>query len=289
MKDILNGIVDMHVHNGPSAVKRKYNTAEFCIQADKAGYKAFINKDHYYPSMMTAIQTNLLLEGKVKTKVYGGLVLNNSVGGINLKAVDIACQMDAKYLSLPTISAASHIKHYEGFKFPGFSPSVVEEVPIHFIDDKGNLTPEIEKLLQYLAKKENAPILATGHGNKEELDAVVNRAYELGVKLYLHHPYFGFDAKTEYIEGWAKLGAYVEITALWFLLEGEKSYGVLSDLFSMVPMEQLVLTSDLGQPDFEPPTEGMYRFIEILAKEFNITEDQINLIGKETPSKLMGI
>lgn len=90
MREILNGIVDMHVHNGPSTASRKYNTAEFCIEADKAGYKAFITKDHYFPSVMTAIQTNSILEGIVKTRAYGSLILNNSVGGNTLKAVDVA-------------------------------------------------------------------------------------------------------------------------------------------------------------------------------------------------------
>ena len=223
MREILNGIIDMHVHNGPSTAPRKYNTAEFCLEADKAGYKAFITKDHYFPSVMTALQTNSLLEGKVKTRAYGSLILNNSVGGITLKAVDVACAMDVKYLSLPTLSSANHIEFYKGKKFPGESKFMtIEETPICLIDKKGNLTPEIESLLQYLARKEFAPVLATGHGSREEIDAVVNRASELGVKVLLNHPYYGFDAQTRFVEGWARLGAYVELTAVWFLLEGNR-------------------------------------------------------------------
>jgi hypothetical protein len=290
MREILKGIVDMHVHNGPSTAARKYNTAEFCLEADKAGYKAFITKDHYFPSVMTAMQTNSLLEGKVKTKAYGSLILNNSVGGIALKAVDVACAMDVKYLSLPTLSSANHIEYYKGRKFAGESMLLtIEETPISLIDKKGNLTPEIENLLQYLSRKERAPILATGHGSREEIDAVVNRASELGVKILLNHPYYGFDAQIKFVEGWAKLGAYVELTAVWFLMQGSKSYGVISDLLSKIPMEKFVLDSDLGQAKNESPVDGLYRFIEILMQEFKVTEQQINLIGKETPSKLMGI
>ena len=290
MKEILNGIIDMHVHNGPSTAARKYNTAEFCIEADKAGYKAFITKDHYFPSVMTAMQTNSILEGKVKTRAYGSLILNSSMGGINLKAVDVACAMDVKYLSLPTISSANHIEFYKGRKFPGESKSMtIEETPISLTAKNGNLTPEVESLLQYLSQKEFAPVLATGHGSKEEIDAVMNRAAELGVKILLNHPYYGFDAQPQFVEAWAKLGAYVELTAVWFLMEGSKSYNVLSELFSRVPMEQFVLDSDLGQANLESPIDGMYRFIEILMNEFKITEEQINLIGKEIPSKLMGI
>ncbi len=124
---------------------------------------------------------------------------------------------------------------------------------------------------------------------KEEIDAVVNRASELGVKVLLNHPYYGFDAQTRFVEGWARLGAYVELTAVWFLLEGSKSYGVLSDLFSRIPMEKFVLDSDMGQANLESSIDGLYKFIEILMREFKLTEQQINLIGKETPSKIMGI
>jgi hypothetical protein len=165
----------------------------------------------------------------------------------------------------------------------------IEENPIYFIDKNGNLTPEIENLLQYLAGKEYAPVLATGHGSREEIDAVIYRASELGVKILLNHPYYGFDAQTRFVEEWAKQGAYVELTAVWFLLEGTKSYGVLSDLLSRIPLEKFVLDSDMGQANLESSIDGLYKFIEILMQEFKLTEQQIDLIGKEIPSKLMGI
>ena len=123
----------------------------------------------------------------------------------------------------------------------------------------------------------------------EEIDAVVNRASELGVKILLNHPYYGFDAQTKFVEGWAKLGAYVELTAVWFLMQGSKSYGIIADLLSRIPIEKFVLDSDLGQAKNESPVDGLYRFIEILMQEIKVTEQQINLIGKEIPSKIMGI
>lgn len=49
MREILNGMIDMHVHNGPSNAKRLFNTGAFCIEADKAGYKAFITKESLFP------------------------------------------------------------------------------------------------------------------------------------------------------------------------------------------------------------------------------------------------
>lgn len=51
-REILKGFVDMHVHAGPSIAVRKVDAAEMLFQAEEAGYKAFLVKDHYFPTMM---------------------------------------------------------------------------------------------------------------------------------------------------------------------------------------------------------------------------------------------
>lgn len=288
MRELLNGIIDMHVHNGPSNAKRLFDTGEFCREADSAGYRAFITKDHYFPSMMTAAQANSLLEGRTQVKAYGSLILNNSVGGINLKAVDAACQLDCKYLSLPTISAGNHIDFYQGKSFPGSAALSVPEKPLAFLTEAGGLVPEIESLLQYLAQKEKAPVLATGHGSREEQDAVIRRAAELGVRILVNHPYYGFDARVEDIADWARLGAFIELTAVCFI-HNDKFHDFLGKLIEQVPMEQFVLDSDMGQADLESPVEGVYQFIQLLMKKFGLSEKEINLIGKENPAKLMNL
>jgi hypothetical protein len=295
MREILQGCIDMHCHNGPSNVNRLFDTGAFAIEADKAGYKAFITKDHYFPSMMTAMQANALLEGKVKTKAYGSLILNNSVGGICLKAVDAACAFDVKYLSLPTISAANHIRYYQGRPFPGSKGMVLDENPIEMVDTGGNVTTDVEALLQFLSRIENAPVLATGHGSREEQDAVVRRGTELGVPILVNHPYYGFDVRLEDLERWAGLGAYIELTAVCFLPGSGGvpgfcgNHAFMEKLFERVPIERFVLDSDLGQPKALSPIEGVYQYMLILMKDYGLTEDQINIISKKTPAKLMHI
>ncbi len=293
MRDLLEGYVDIHVHNGPSNVQRLFNTGEFAIEADKVGCRAFITKDHYFPSMMTAIQSNSLLEGKVSTKAYGSIILNNSVGGINLKAVDAAVALGAKYVSLPTISAANHIRYYEGRQFIGAKGMLVDETPIHELDENGNLTQEVEDLLQFISKLEKPPILATGHGSREEQDAVVRRGRELGVPILVNHPYYGFEVHAEDIIRWAGLGAYIELTAISFL-PGKKTaadfvgnHDFLQKLFSNIPVEQFVVDSDMGQKIFESPVNGVYTFLKILMDEYGFSKDEIDTMAKRTPAKLM--
>lgn len=295
MREILQGYIDMHVHNGPSNVKRLYNTGEFAIEADKVGCRAFITKDHYFPSIMTAIQANSLLEGKVKTKAYGSLILNNSIGGICLKSVDAACALDVKYLSLPTISAANHIEYYKGRSFVGSKGMILDEKPIVMIKEDGSPSDEVEELLQYLSKLEKPPVLATGHGSREEQNAVVTRGAQLGVPILVNHPYYGFDARLEDIVRWAELGAYIELTAVTFLPDKNVPPGFVGDhafmekLYERVPIDRFVLDSDMGQQIFESPVEGVYKFIEVLMNDYGFTEQQINTIIKDTPAKLMYI
>lgn len=295
MREILQGYIDMHVHNGPSNVRRLFDTGEFAMEADKVGCRAFITKDHYFPSIMTALQANSLLNGKVKTCAYGSLILNNSIGGICLKAVDAACALDVKYISLPTISAANHIQYYNGRPFPGSKGMILEEQPIIMVTKDGSPTDEVEALLQFLSKLEKKPVLATGHGSREEQDAVVRRGAELGVPILVNHPYYGFDVRLEDLEKWAALGAYIELTAANFLpgayippgFVGNRTF--MEKLYARVPVKQLVIDSDMGQAVVESAVEGIYKFLKILMEEYRFTEAQINTMIKETPAKLMNL
>lgn len=293
MRELLEGYIDMHVHNGPSNVDRLFNTGEFALEADKVGCRAFITKDHYFPSMMTALQANSLLEGKVRTKAYGSLILNNSIGGINLKAVDAACALGVKYISMPTISAANHIRYYAGRSFIGAKGMVLDETPICWVKEDGSLTEDAEGVLTFLSKLDEAPVLATGHGSREEQAAVVNRACELGVPVLVNHPYYGFDARAEDLIAWAKRGAYIELTAITFLPDKKTPLGFVGDLafmqelFQNIPIDHFVIDSDMGQRIFESPVEGIYKFAQVLMNDYGFKKEELDVMLKQTPAKLM--
>ena len=51
-RDILKGILDIHVHAGPSVANREVDAADMLKQAVAAGYRGFLVKDHYFPSCM---------------------------------------------------------------------------------------------------------------------------------------------------------------------------------------------------------------------------------------------
>ena len=96
MREILQGAIDLHVHAGPSVAIREVDAGDMLKEAVEAGYRAFVIKDHYFPTMMSATLVEKHQGGT--TKVFGGIALNNSVGGINVKAVDAAYGMGAKFV-----------------------------------------------------------------------------------------------------------------------------------------------------------------------------------------------
>ena len=55
------------------------------------------------------------------------------------------------------------------------------------------------------------------------------------------------------------------------------------------PLEQMILDSDMGQRGNGSPVEGMYRFIRLLMDKFGLSEEDINLIAKTNPAKLLGV
>ena len=199
------GLIDLHVHAGPSVMPRELDGVDMYKEAVAAGYSAYVIKDHYFPTMMSAENISRHMDDG-KCKVYGGLALNNSVGGLNLKAVDAACALGAKIIWMPTVSALRHkIMHSgHGLAFPGSKGMSVEEKTIMYLDDNGELQQEVKDILAYLSNKPDV-ILATGHGSRDEIDKLIREAVNTyGLRrILVNHPHSMIGASMDDIEAWA--------------------------------------------------------------------------------------
>ena len=286
-REILKGFIDMHVHAGPSVAAREVDAADMLREAQAAGYAGFLVKDHYFPTMMGAKMVEQHF-GNGSCKVYGAIALNNSVGLFNLKAVDAARQMGAKIVYFPTVSTKKHIDDHSKTHFVGAGNSTIEEKPVVYVDEKGEMLPEAVEVLRYMAEYDM--VLGTGHGTLWEVDHLINKAMELGVKrILVNHPHYNVGASLEDMRRWASMGAYIEINACVF--KGGSSLGNVDDEFASEIIKacephHIILDSDLGQNGNGSPVEGMYQFICLLMERFGITEEQINLMGKTNPTLL---
>lgn len=287
--ELLKGVLDIHVHAGPSVASRELDAADMLKEAEAAGYRGFLVKDHYFPSMMGCqmIQRHL---GNGSVEIFGSLCLNNAVGVFNLNAVDAAYGMGAKMIYFPTVSSKNHIDAHKG-GFAGAGNMSVPETPVVYVDEKGELLPEAVRVLEYMAEKNIA--LGTGHGSAREIDALVRTAVKAGVKkILVNHPHFHIGATYRQMREWAALGAYIELNVCVFS-EGSKlgplPTSVLEEMLREVPRDRMVLDSDMGQRGNGSPVEGMYRFMRLMMDRFGVTKEEIDVMAKKNPAILMGL
>lgn len=288
---LLKGAIDLHIHAGPSVVPREVDAAEMMLEAIEAGYQAFVIKDHFFPTVITAntVQQHI---GNGSVKIYGGIALNNSVGGLNLRAVDVACAMGAKFVWMPTISSKHHIiSHSHGLKFPSSQGLKLEEEPITYVNEEGELDGRVTQILDYISGSDM--ILGTGHGSLKEVDTLVSTASRMGIKrILVNHPQYMIGAAFADIVRWASMGAYIELNATVFVPESKFATVAVEDAVKVikeVDKSHLILDSDYGQKNNGSPVAGLKRFIDILVNQYSVSEDDIVRMVKINPAKLLGL
>ena len=288
-REILKGILDIHVHAGPSVANREVDAADMLREAVVAGYRGFLVKDHYFPSCMgvNMVQKHCDANG---VEIYSSMALNNAVGLFNCMAVDAAINMGAKIIYFPTVSSKNHIDHHKG-SFVGAGKMSVPEVPVVYVDEDGVMDPAAVEVLKLIAEKD--VVLGTGHATAWEVDHLVEKAVELGVKrILVNHPHFHIGATYEQMTKWAEMGAFIELNVCVFTSGsklGSLDDQVIADMLKAVPLERMILDSDLGQRGNGSPVEGMYRFIRLLMDKFGLSEADIDLIAKKNPAALLGV
>ena len=175
----MKGVIDMHVHTNPDLRTRAYDDFELCDAAVRVGARAIVIKTHLGSTVNRAYLTNRYNErvnGNNDFTMFGAIVLNRCVGGINPVAVENALKLGAKVVWLPTSSARNHLQ-----KLGKPADDCVDVVK------DGQIVPELRKVLELV--KQYDVVLGTGHISVDEIFTVVKAAREMGVKmLVVTHP-----------------------------------------------------------------------------------------------------
>lgn len=178
--ELMRGVIDMHVHSNPDLRLRAYDDIELMEAGIRAGARAIVIKTHQGTTMDRAYlcnRHNQIVHGDSNDfTMYGSITLNQVVGGINPKAVEVALKLGAKVVWLPTQSAKNHLE-----KMNQSTARCVEVVR------DGNIVPELADVFQ-LIKDHNA-VLGTAHISPQESFVVVEAARKAGVKnIVVTHP-----------------------------------------------------------------------------------------------------
>ncbi len=290
LRSLTRGTIDIHIHSNPhSSGKKALNALQAVEQACEAEMAAIVLKCNFFPTGGLAY----ILSQVIKNfKVFGGIVLNASIGGINRTAVERAIFYGegnpgefTKVIWMPTFSAATDVVFNHR--------AVTEKVEVL---RNGQIVPELIPIFDLIAKYNL--VLATGHLGEEEALAVVKAAKQQGVsKIILTHPWgvvpgISVEGQKQAVE----LGAMLEICYVDTTGYYKEKYGhslsnkEVAALIREVGPESIVLSTDLGaDPGVNPlPALGMGLFIEALRNE-GLSEKEVEIMSKKNPAALLGL
>ena len=266
---------DMHVHTSPDVVSRKLSDIELAERFRNAGLLGAVIKCHYAD---TAGRAALLNEryGDYGMKFYGGVVLNNSAGGINHHAVEASGKMGGRYVWFPTMDAEHYLQHRNSDSQDG----------IYILDSEGRLKSEAVKVLE-TAKKYNM-LVGTGHMSAEEGMSLVRANVNVGCRIVLTHADNPADFYTseQQVEA-VSMGAIVE-HSYFTIYYGRTPIELMTEQIRAVGTENVFLSSDLGQPASPYPDEGLKDFADIM-RSHGFSESETQSMFRDNPAMLLGI
>lgn len=282
--DLLKGAVDVHLHTAPDIFERRLNDVEAAQQAKNAGMKAIVIKNHITMTADRAQLASMLTD----FAVFGGIVLNYSVGGLNRHAVEMAIGFGAKEIWMPTINAENYMKKPTISQFTKVLPKGLKGISI--LDNNKELVPDVEPILSLIA--EHDLILATGHISVEEGKALVEKARDIGVKkILITHPHIDFiNYPIEDMKQLVNDGAILE--HCYDVITPHMAHPVpsstIASAIKTVGAEHCIMSSDGGQKQNPPPTEMLRLFIQEMLKH-GLTEREIRVMVRENPAKILGM
>lgn len=286
-KSTIESAIDFHIHSSPDVIPRRLDDFEVAKLAAKAKMKAVVLKNHYASTAARAVLVNKIVP---QIEVFGGVVLNHSVGGMNPAAVEAMHRIGGKYgkvVWLPTVDADCHLKV---FHKPGIGIKVAEN---------GTILPDAKAVLQIVAR--DNLVLETGHICAEEVMAVIQQANLLNIKniLITHAMADVPGLSLENMQTAAQMGAFLELAFVNDLMgenaadEGHRNWHHVSiermvAAIRLIGAEHFVLSTDLGRKPDPLPAEGYELFVKKLIGE-GISQREIDLMMIENPAKLLGI
>jgi len=221
--EFMKHAIDMHCHCYPDAAGKDHHlmtkTNEDVIKTDRdGGMYGLVLKAHCWPPIRLAHKLNEMYNDFT---VYPSVSLNQTSGGPYPWVVEMAHNLGARFIWLPTWSSLNDKNSPAGYygltcgeESNRYWKDIPDEAFYTEIDEDGDLKENIKEVVSLC--KEYDLVLGTGHGTTKEALAVARFAHEIGFgKLCFTHPYCGLDAVThDQLKEFADLGGYIELTTL---------------------------------------------------------------------------
>jgi Family of unknown function (DUF6282) len=289
----LAGVIDLHAHVAPETTLLNFRRSLDAIEAAQIariyGMRGLVFKEHHTETASWAYLVSQMVPG---IEVFGGIVLNRAVGGVNPVAVEAMALTRGgrgRVVYMPTVDAE------------GRNPRRPNAVPV---SRNGQLLPEVHEVLKVMAKHNLS--LSTGHCSTEESLMLIRAAKAAGVNnIYVQHPnHGGIVMSMAQMKEAVRLGALIEIVLSGEGLTGGPPGGgsavinrenpvqdfgpqKLADIRALGP-ENVVVTSDLGQPGRVTHADAFQIALAVLAKE-GFSQGEIDMMTKLNPARFLGL
>ena len=279
--DILEGAIDHHIHAYPDFVYRTQDMMEVCIDAAQAKMKAVGFKDHFFNTAGCAYLTQKHIDYMVQkgdlgnsVSVYGGIGINFQM---NVTMVQTALRYpNMKMIWFPTFQSA------------GYYRTLNQKGGIAMVDEKGKVTPEVEKILELSVEARVG--VGLGHTDFQELYPIAKKAKEIGARTVLDHPLLELNKLTfDEIKELAAVGTYVGAYCQPMI---PSIYQPVCDPFETLTLiravgaDRCIIGGDFGQVLHVKSIEGNRIFIRALLG-FGIPKADIIKMFKDNPAKLL--
>jgi hypothetical protein len=282
------------MHSAPDVLPRRFDDVELAKRTIASGMAGFVLKSHY---ICTADRATLIRSLFPGVQAFGGLALNNSVGGLNPIAIDIAGRLGNKVVWLPSVDSANELQNVAGeldeSKIPYWMPIARElramgiaQDWISVTDEDGSVTPITRQCLDVIVKHDM--VLATSHISPGELPAVVKAAYEAGVRrIIVTHPEFPTTyLSIEQHRALLPYGVMFErCFTTWYT--GKVPWEQVVENIRQVGPSSTVLSTDLGQTTNPYVDEGLSLYLDRLL-DAGLSESEIEQMVRRNPAQVLG-
>jgi hypothetical protein len=277
----LTGVIDIHAHADPddtSKRPRSIDVLDLAKLAKDRGMRGFVLKNHYESTASLAYAVRKAVPG---IEVFGMIVLNRQVGGINAAAVDYMIKAKGGYgriVSMPTEDAENQVKYEKSNR------------PFVSIVRNGQLLPEVKEVLAMVARNNLA--LATGHSSAAENLLLVREAKSAGIrKILVTHPMGRAVAMTiPQMQEAARQGAFLEIVT--FQRQTSNNPPITTkehvDALRGVGIEHFILSTDTGQGG-NPLHPDAFATLFTTLREQGFTQAEIDRMAKQNPATVLGL
>jgi len=282
--EVMHGAIDMHVHFGPDMppaadlrVARRLDALGTARQARDAGMRAIVLKSHHWP---TGALTRTIQPLVPEVTLFGTVVLNYSIGGLNPFAVEVAAKIGCKVVFPPTWNSAYHVSGHSMDPASLMPVGLRGRPGITILDKGGRLVSEMHEILDIV--RANDMVVATGHLSPQEHLVLVEEAHRRGIqRIVVSH--VRQEIPLEERRRMADQGAVIEL-----IYRSRMDPKAIIEAARGVGVERCAMTVDGGQA-FSPLVAESFRTFVGQLLYHGMSSEEVKAMAQRVPAQVLGL